>query len=130
MSRPELEDQIRILAETLTCTGKALEKAYEEVDTCNAQLVFQDLLTAKIKGALGEQSRKRKKTRTSLPGEGHGIVFTSDEVVEYLDNLAKEKQDREEAHQQRAEICESAKTKKVALEERWQVIQATHHIFM
>ena len=62
MSRVELENQIRILADSLTRTGKALEKAHEEIDTRNAQLVFQDLLATRIKGALGEQGRKRKET--------------------------------------------------------------------
>lgn len=73
-----------------------------------------------------EQNKKRKKSRTSLPGEEYGVVFTSKEVTDHLEQLAREKIEKETRQKERSEVCQSVKAKKAALEERWKEIQDTY----
>ena len=74
-----------------------------------AQLVAQDIIANKLKTALGEKERKIGKDTTKVFKDGMAKLYTSDEVVEHLQEQKLAREEAEQLKERRAKVRKQKK---------------------
>ncbi|KAI5118538.1 hypothetical protein M0805_008479 [Coniferiporia weirii] len=124
-SRNELEQTNKKLTKSLDLAHCHLRVTRSINEAANAQLVIQDLYAGRLKVALTEKEKKSN-DKTKLFQDGHGKVFTSNEVIQFLsDRETAKAQGKAEAAQHLTDRARK-RSARDALEWQWETIKAGH----
>ncbi|KAH8105566.1 hypothetical protein DFH11DRAFT_1518867 [Phellopilus nigrolimitatus] len=126
LSREELEERMESLTGNLKLAHNHIQAIRSINEGANAQLVIQDLYAAKLKTALHEKDKKKSTDKTKMFEDGHGKVFTSNEVVQFISDREAAKVQEGDETAQRAKDRKSKQTAKETQAERWEEIKRDH----
>ncbi|KAH8118083.1 hypothetical protein DFH11DRAFT_1503314 [Phellopilus nigrolimitatus] len=125
-SRNELEERARKLTNSLNLAQRHVQVSRSINEAANAQLIVQDLYASKLKVALGEKEKGRSKDKTRMFEDGHGKVFTSNDVVAFITDKEKAKEQETEDAAERAKVRLDKRAAKEFAEKQWEEIKAKH----
>ncbi|KAH8117889.1 hypothetical protein DFH11DRAFT_1504140 [Phellopilus nigrolimitatus] len=126
LSRGELEGRVQSLTANLELARNHIQAIRGINEGANAQLVVQDLYASKLKTALHEKEKKKSTDKTKMFEDGHGKVFTSDEVVQFISDREAAKTREGDETAQRAKDRKRKQTAKETQAERWEEIKTDH----
>jgi hypothetical protein len=121
-----LENRIQQLTESLGHAQQQIHARNLVIEANQAQLIVQGLTLTKMKESL-EAKEKPKKTDNSVlfPG-GNGLVLTSDEFVERMEERKRNRAEEEQNRKQRQVARAGKKAAKKRVDDQWRQIKEAH----
>jgi hypothetical protein len=125
VSRNTLEERVEKLTENLKLAHQHIISRDLMLEGTSAQLVFQNLLLAKLNETLHIKENKKKDDRTIL-FEGKAVALTADEFEAKLRMMAQKRAADAAEKEQRAATRATKKDARTALESRWEEMKKAH----